>query len=152
MKNIIVKSEYHFINSVSEIFWGTFLIYLAIVFCVWSVDAYGILGFAPLAILALSIFFKKKGYETISYEIKEGSVEEQIRWINHASHSISYADIKEVMLLRGIMARKHGLGTIRIITNATTRGAGMTIDNIREYQEVYDFIKAKIGNNRYKPL
>ena len=78
--------------------------------------------FLPLAWLLLIMHLKKKSYAYQTYELTDEGVEDRFEYIHHSKQSIRYSDIKEVILERGILQRKYGLGTICLITNATTRG------------------------------
>jgi hypothetical protein len=63
---------------------------------------------------------------------------------------VKYTDIKEVILSQGIIQKKMKIGTVRAITQATTGDAGITLFDIKEYQEIYDFLIEKTTENKLK--
>ncbi len=63
---------------------------------------------------------------------------------------VKYTDIKEVILSQGIIQKKMKIGTVRAITQANIGDAGIALFDIKEYQEVYDFLIEKTKENKLK--
>ena len=63
---------------------------------------------------------------------------------------VKYTDIKEVILSQGIIQKKMKIGTVRAITQANIGDAGITLFDIKEYQEIYDFLIEKTKENKLK--
>ena len=63
---------------------------------------------------------------------------------------VKYTDIKEVILSQGIIQKKMKIGTVRAITQANIGDAGIALFDVKEYQEIYDFLIEKTKENKLK--
>ena len=63
---------------------------------------------------------------------------------------VKYTDIKEVILYQGIIQKKMKIGTVSAITQANIGDAGIALFDIKEYQEIYDFLIEKTKDNKLK--
>jgi uncharacterized membrane protein YdbT with pleckstrin-like domain len=101
-----------------------------------------------IVILVLSVLRKSRIFEHTFYEIKDNEVEERFNWMANGKHRVRYSEIREVMFMQGVFQRKHGIGSVYIVTN--TGVGGLVIDDIREFEEVYEFIEEKIKKHAKK--
>jgi uncharacterized membrane protein YdbT with pleckstrin-like domain len=130
IQNKPLRPEFHIINTFPEII----VLFL--------------LGALSFGILAIGfIWMKKKSYERIICELKADCIECSSDFLGSAKSSIKYKDIKGVEFSQGILQQKWGIGTVTLATNATKDTSGFFISDIKEYQEVYEFILEKIKNN-----
>ena len=99
-----------------------------------------------LAILYISSLFSNK----ITFTLTEEEVIFKRNFIRLSQKRIKYTDIKEVILSQGIIQKRMKIGTVRAITQANIGDAGITLFNIKEYQEIYDFLIEKTKDNKLK--
>jgi uncharacterized membrane protein YdbT with pleckstrin-like domain len=114
--------------------------YEPIVFLVLSIMQMIIFGF--LSLLRNICFYKY-----ITFELGANNLTHRNEFINLKQKTLKYTDIKEVILKQNFVQRWCGIGTVEVKTHATVQDAGITIYDIKEYQEVYEFILEKIKNN-----
>ncbi len=149
------------------------LLPLQIFFTIWGGMFFG--GFGMFAVKALGIdlpiwstfvffgclfFFgipiigylsKKKNYEKTEYRFYNTKLEYYEGFFNVEEKTISYKNITEVYLRKGIFQRQYGLGTIVLSTPATeyaSRGqwrSGIMIENIKNPDEAYRKIKELVS-------
>ena len=101
----------------------------------------------PIAIIPF-LFLRKFWLSRITFEINENSVEYRRDFIFLSQKSIMLKDIKEVKLRQGFVQKWYGIGSVEVISHATTQDAGITLYDIKEYKEVYDFLTQKVSYNR----
>ena len=88
-------------------------------------------------------------YETTVFSITDSTVQYKRDFFTLLQKNLRYRDIKEITLHRNILQRMFGLGTVKVISHATTENAGIILYDIEEYQEIYNILMDKINNNSY---
>lgn len=83
-------------------------------------------------------------YKQRSFTFTDTAMLYRMNFISLSKKTIKYRDIKEVTLYRSPLQKLFGLGTVGIITHATTKDVGMKLFNIKEYQAVYDFLMKQV--------
>ena len=83
-------------------------------------------------------------YKKTIFEFKDKAMLYQRDFISLSQKTVKYPDIKEVTLHRTPLQKMFGLGTVKIVTHATTADAGVELFNIKEYQEVYEFLMKQV--------
>lgn len=83
-------------------------------------------------------------YRQTSFEFTDNVLLYRMNFISLSQKTVKYRDIKEVTLYRSPLQKCFGLGTVNIITHATTKDVGMKLFNIKEYQTVYDFLMKQV--------
>ena len=85
-------------------------------------------------------------YKRTVFEFADSSMLYRRDFISLSQKTVKYSDIKEVTLHRTPLQRMFGLGTVKIITHATTQDAGIELFNVKEFQEIYDFLMGQSKN------
>jgi membrane protein YdbS with pleckstrin-like domain len=78
------------------------------------------------------------------FELNDEGIKSRSDFLVIRETSIKYVDIKQVELMQGPIQRFYGIGSVSVITHATTSNAGIELYDIKEYQEVYEFLLNKI--------
>lgn len=100
--------------------------------------------------LALGPFFplmlipKYFRYHTLRYDFDDDGV--SMRWgiLFRREVSLTYARIQDIHLSSNVIERWLGLARIQIQTASGSAGAEMTIEGLREYEEVRDFLYSRM--------
>jgi hypothetical protein len=98
-------------------------------------------------IVLITLLIKRLIYKNTTFELLDDSVKYRRDFINLEQKNVKYSNIKEVKLSQHIIQRLYGIATVLVTTHATTQDAGIEIYDIKEYQEVYDFLIEKTKNN-----
>jgi putative membrane protein len=93
----------------------------------------------------LPLYFK---YHTLRYRFDEQGV--SMRWgiLFRREISLNYARIQDIHLASNFVERWLGLARVQIQTAAGSAGAEMTIEGLKEYQEVRDFLYTRMRGAR----
>ena len=99
--------------------------------------------FFPLALVPL--FFK---YETIRYRFDEEGV--SMRWgiLFRREISLTYARIQDIHLSSNFIERWLGLGKVQIQTASGSSSAEMTIEGLKNFEEIRDFLYLRMRGAR----
>jgi membrane protein YdbS with pleckstrin-like domain len=95
----------------------------------------------------IPLFFKKLWRDRTIFELGENDVKFYRKFLTLSQKNVKYSNIKEVKLSQNIIQRFYGIATVLVTTHATTQDAGIEIYDIKEYQEVYDFLIEKTKNH-----
>lgn len=100
----------------------------------------------PFSLAALPFLYFR--YHTMRYRFDEDGV--SMRWgiLFRREVSLSYARIQDIHLTSGIVQRWLGLADIHIQTASGSSKAEMTIEGLREYEVVRDFLYSKMRRAR----
>lgn len=114
--------------------WSTFVFFGALFFCT-----------VPLIVYTA----RKKTYAKTEYTFYRTKLDYYEGFFTTEEKSIDYKHITEVNLVRGIVQKKHGLGTIVLSTPATgavqgTARSGIRIQDIPDAERVYRRVKELI--------
>jgi membrane protein YdbS with pleckstrin-like domain len=90
------------------------------------------------------MFVEKLWKESTIFELGEHNVKFYRRFFSFSQKNVKYVDIKQVELMQGPIQRFYGIGSVSVTTHATTSNAGIELYDIKEYQEVYEFLLNKI--------
>jgi putative membrane protein len=87
-------------------------------------------------------------YETMRFRFDAEGV--HMRWgiLFHRQINLTYARIQDIHLTSGFIQRWLGLADVRIQTASGSAGAEMTIEGLREYETVRDFLYARMRGAR----
>jgi membrane protein YdbS with pleckstrin-like domain len=99
--------------------------------------------FFPLALIPL--FFK---YHTLRYRFDEQGI--SMRWgiLFRREISLNYARIQDIHLASNIVERWLGLGRVQVQTASGSAAAEMTIEGLREYESVRDYLYSRMRGAR----
>jgi membrane protein YdbS with pleckstrin-like domain len=97
-----------------------------------------------LFIGVLWFFVERRHYHMKKFELNDEGIKSRSDFLVIRETSIKYVDIKQVELMQGPIQRFYGIGSVSVITHATTSNAGIELYDIKEYQEVYEFLLNKI--------
>lgn len=118
-------------------------------------------GWFPVVFFGCVFFFaipimayieKKKGYESTEYRFYRTKLEYYEGFFTVEEKTMSYTNITEIYLSKGIFQKKYGLGTIVLSTRATgdagsTRArSGIRVADIPNPDEVYTQIKELVNS------
>jgi putative membrane protein len=100
----------------------------------------------PFSLVALPFLYFR--YHTMRYRFDEDGV--SMRWgiLFRREVSLSYARIQDIHLTSGILQRWLGLADIHIQTASGSSKAEMTIEGLREFEAVRDFLYSKMRRAR----
>jgi len=98
--------------------------------------------FPPLFVIVLFLSWVR--YSTLRYTFTSEGV--SMRWgrLFRREILLNYARIQDIHLRSNVVERWFGLSRILIQTASGSSGAEMTIEGIREYEEVRDFLYARM--------
>ena len=91
------------------------------------------------------LFFR---YHTLRYRFDEAGVSMSWGLLFRREINLTYARIQDIHISRGLVERWLGLGTIAIQTASGASGAEMTLDGIRDYDMLRDFLYARMRGRR----
>jgi uncharacterized membrane protein YdbT with pleckstrin-like domain len=96
-------------------------------------------------ILLIPLYFR---YHTMRYRFDEEGV--SMRWgiLFRREISLTYARIQDIHLSSNFVERWLGLARIQIQTASGNAGAEMTIEGLREYEQIRDFLYARMRGTR----
>jgi putative membrane protein len=99
--------------------------------------------FFPLALIPL--YFK---YHTLRYRFDDQGV--SMRWgiLFRREISLNYARIQDIHLASNIVERWLGLGRVQVQTASGSSAAEMTIEGLREYEAVRDYLYSRMRGAR----
>lgn len=101
---------------------------------------------APFAFIPLiPLFFR---YETLRYRFDDEGV--SMRWgiLFRREISLTYARIQDIHLSSNFVERWFGLGKVQIQTASGSASAEMTIEGLRNYEEIRDFLYSRMRGAR----
>jgi membrane protein YdbS with pleckstrin-like domain len=109
---------------------------------------FGMLFF--LGIPSIVYFVRKKTYDNTEYRFYKDHLEYTEGFWTAENKNISYRQIVETSMRRGIIQRKYGLGTIYLATPATGENpgkssSGIRVRDIKNPEEVYETVQKLIG-------
>lgn len=102
--------------------------------------------FGPFFVFALiPLYFR---YRTLLYQIDEEGI--SMRWgiLFHREVSLTYARIQDIHLSSNVVERWLGLGRVQVQTASGNADAEMTIEGLREHQEIRDFLYSRMRGAR----
>ncbi len=102
--------------------------------------------FGPFFVFALiPLYFR---YHTLRYQIDEEGI--SMRWgiLFHREVSLTYARIQDIHLSSNVVERWLGLGRVQVQTASGNAAAEMTIEGLREYQEIRDYLYSRMRGAR----
>ncbi|HVR44582.1 MAG TPA: PH domain-containing protein [Thermoanaerobaculia bacterium] len=105
--------------------------------------------FGPFFFIALiPLFFR---YETLRYRFDEEGV--SMRWglLFRREISLTYARIQDIHLSSNFIERWLGLGKVQIQTASGSASAEMTIEGLKNYGEIRDFLYSRMRGARAEP-
>jgi hypothetical protein len=137
--NKILQPKFYMINSIGELF-----LYLSIEGWLLGLARYWLTG---IFVLIVYLLVKKSVYKKVTFELKQDSIECCESFWGQKRKTIKYRDIKQIELKQDILQRYYNTGVIAITTNAAIQDAGIDINDIKEYREVYEFILEKTKHN-----
>jgi membrane protein YdbS with pleckstrin-like domain len=96
-------------------------------------------------VLLIPLYFR---YHTMRYRFDEEGV--SMRWgiLFRREISLTYARIQDIHLSSNFVERWLGLARIQIQTASGNAGAEMTIEGLREYEPIRDFLYARMRGTR----
>ncbi|HVS16096.1 MAG TPA: PH domain-containing protein [Thermoanaerobaculia bacterium] len=99
--------------------------------------------FFPLALIPL--FFR---YHTLRYRFDEQGI--SMRWgiLFRREISLNYARIQDIHLASNIVERWFGLGRVQVQTASGSAAAEMTIEGLREFESVRDYLYSRMRGAR----
>lgn len=101
---------------------------------------------APVAFIPLiPLFFR---YHTLRYRFDEEGV--SMRWgiLFRREISLTYARIQDIHLSSNFVERWLGLGKVQIQTASGSASAEMTIEGLRNFEEIRDFLYSRMRGAR----
>jgi putative membrane protein len=100
----------------------------------------------PIAIVPL--YFR---YHTMRYRFDEDGV--NMRWgiLFRREVNLTYARIQDIHLTSNVVERWLGLAQIKVSTASGSVGAEMTIEGVREFELVRDFLYMKMRGGHERP-
>jgi putative membrane protein len=109
-----------------------------------------LLCLGPWFLIALLPFYFK--YQTLRYRFDDEGVAMSWGLIWRREIYLTYARVQDIHLSRGLFERWLGLATIQVQTAAGSAGAEMSIEGIEQFEEVRDFLYARMrGAKEEKP-
>jgi membrane protein YdbS with pleckstrin-like domain len=100
--------------------------------------------FIPL----LPLYFR---YHTMRYRFDADGVKMNWGILFRREVSLTYARVQDIHLTSNLVERWLGLAEVKLSTASGSASAEMTIEGIREYELVRDFLYAKMRGGRDKP-
>jgi uncharacterized membrane protein YdbT with pleckstrin-like domain len=96
-------------------------------------------------VMLIPLYFR---YHTMRYRFDEEGV--SMRWgiLFRREISLTYARIQDIHLSSNFVERWLGLARIQIQTASGNAGAEMTIEGLREYEQLRDFLYARMRGTR----
>jgi putative membrane protein len=90
-------------------------------------------------------------YHTMRYRFEADGV--KMRWgiLFRREVSLTYARVQDIHLTSNLVERWLGLAEVKLSTASGSTGAEMTIEGLREFELVRDFLYAKMRGGRDKP-
>lgn len=101
--------------------------------------------FYPALICLLWLLLKKQRYKRITVTLSDKGISDKRDFIGFHEKKIKYKDIKEVIVRKGLLQRMFGLANIYIVTHATIADSGCVFRQVKNYEEVYNFLMSKIA-------
>ena len=102
----------------------------------------------PFAVLTLPLLYFR--YSTMRYRFDEEGVSMSWGLLFRKEINLTYSRIQDIHLTSGFIQRWLGLADIQIQTASGSAMAEMTIEGMLEYEEIRDFLYARMRGNRNK--
>jgi hypothetical protein len=87
-------------------------------------------------------------YRTLRYHLEEGGVSAQWGALFRREVSLSYSRIQDIHLASNLVERWLGLARIQVQTASGSSGAEMTLEGLRDYQEIRDWVYGRMRGAR----
>lgn len=111
----------------------------------------------PHFLVAVLVFFsipymlckwQKNNYAKTEYRIYQDKLEYEGGYFTINRKEIFLDKVKEITLRKGILQKKHGLGSIHVATDVTGGNSGLDINDIENSEKIYEFLQELMANNR----
>lgn len=111
----------------------------------WLYVIYSLLGNAGFLFILIPLYFR---FKTLRYRFDaEGvSVAHGILWRKETY--LTYARIQDIHVSRNIFERWLGLGKVEIQTASGSTSAGESIEGVKEYNEIRNFLYARMRGHK----
>ena len=87
-------------------------------------------------------------YKYITFIIDEDKISYIRDFRIYYRNDIKYENIKEVIIMQGMIERLFGLGDVRLISNIAAGNAGITFFNLENPHQVYELLQEKIAQHK----
>ena len=104
------------------------------------------LVFAPIVFIPL--YFR---WHSLTYRFDDDGVHASWGILFRREVSLTYARIQDIHLKRGLVERWLGLGSVQIQTASGGGGSDLVIEGVTEFNDVRDFLYAKMRGAHPKP-
>ena len=101
----------------------------------------------PLAIVMLPVLVVR--YYTLRYRFDDQGIHAQWGLLFRREINLTYARIQDIHLSSNIVERWFGLARIQVQTASGSSGAEMTIEGIREFEALRDFLYSKMRGTKH---
>jgi putative membrane protein len=88
-------------------------------------------------------------YYTLQYRFDDEGIHRSVGWFFRREDVIRYARIQDLHISRGLLQRWLGLATVEIQTAAGSSSAEMTLEGMKEFEEIRDFLYSKMRGARF---
>ena len=103
----------------------------------------------PLMVVLLPFFYFR--YHTLRYRFDSEGIHMKVGILFRREVNVTYARIQDIHLSSGIIQRWLGLADVQIQTASGTAGAELTVEGFHEFEEIRDFLYARMRGARDKP-
>jgi uncharacterized membrane protein YdbT with pleckstrin-like domain len=96
--------------------------------------------------VSLLVFFIR--YRTLRYRFDQDGVAQGRGLLFRRESFLAYARIQDVSVSQGFVERAFGIGTVRIQTASGAKGAEESLEGLRDFALVRDFLKARMRGQK----
>ena len=127
---------------------------LFLVVALFSPRSYSLVYFLLLYSLLYGIFlwgtlsFVSATYRRKKFTLTTESLSYQFNFLGDTEKEVLLRNVKEIELIRGIIQKRFGLGTITIYTQASIAGSnqtGLKLSDIEDSEAVYQLLKERVS-------
>jgi putative membrane protein len=104
---------------------------------------------ACYAIAALAYYVR---YLTLRYRFDEDGFTRRWGLLFRRESFLAYGRIQDAMVTQGVVERFFGIGTVAIQTASGTKGFEESIEGLREFERVRDFLYERMGRGPHAPI
>jgi uncharacterized membrane protein YdbT with pleckstrin-like domain len=104
---------------------------------------------AAYAVVVTGLFVR---YKTLRYHFDESGVGQSWGLFFRRETFVAYARIQDIQVQRSVFEKWFGLGTIEVQTASAGSGAEATLDGLREFDSVAEFLRERLRGRNAPPV